>query len=295
MEIVKILDIENDGSNMASDGNSLYLRCGKAIHKYNLSDMKMTAHNEIFKKNGKARRLAISKNHIIISDFCDLYVLNKDNLHVIFIIRLGENQSSDITAVHCDAEKEKAYVSIRNGFMAIVDITTQVFEKSKFNDKSAWDFAVTRERLYIGTAGGELFEMDKLDMRIIKTTQLCKPNVNVHSVLPICSEQSFPCDYLLYTMSRDKFIRILKAGDFENVQMVKTPASTSARFLGVYKDYLIMADWSDILLWDKNTLQHYKTFKFPTGYYINGVLLVDNTLYGSDFQSVYRLNVETVI
>ena len=278
MEAVKILDIKSDGLNMALDDNSLYVRCGRVIHKYNLSDMKMAASNEVFKKDGKSRNLAVSDNYIALYDFCELYVLNKDDLRVVYNIRLGENQSSDITAVHCDAAK--AFVSIRNGSMAVVDIITQNVEKYKFSDKSAWDFAIADKYLYVGTTGGELFRINKLDMRITNDIQLCKPNV--HSVLP--------CDDVLYTMSRDKILRVLKTVDFETVHMVKKAASTSARLLGAHKDYLVMADWSSILLWDRNTLQLCETFKFPTGYLISGALLVNGILYGSDYQNVYKLN-----
>lgn len=80
MEINKIFDLENDGVNMAVDGQFLYIRCKRVMHKYNLTDMSLATQNIIFKKDGKARGFAIYDNLIFLTDFCDLYILNKNDL-----------------------------------------------------------------------------------------------------------------------------------------------------------------------------------------------------------------------
>ena len=96
MDTIKIFDLENDGLNMAEDGQFLYIRCKRAVHKYALADMSLAAPNIVFKKDGKARSLSICDKYILLTDFCDLYILDKDTLQVQDVLRLGMNLSSDI-------------------------------------------------------------------------------------------------------------------------------------------------------------------------------------------------------
>jgi hypothetical protein len=120
MNITKLLSIENDGLNMAAEGQFLYLRCMRAMYKYDLTDMRLTAQNSIFKKDGKARNFSICGAFIFLTDFCDLYILEKENLRIIRVIRLGEDLSSDLGTVRFG--HGKAYICIRNGKMAVMDI-----------------------------------------------------------------------------------------------------------------------------------------------------------------------------
>jgi len=55
MDAIKILDLENDGLNMATDEQFLYILCKRTFCKYDFTDMSLTAQNVIFKKDGKAR------------------------------------------------------------------------------------------------------------------------------------------------------------------------------------------------------------------------------------------------
>ena len=59
------------------------------------------------------------------------------------------------------------------------------------------------------------------------------------------------------------------------------------RILGFYKNSLVVAD-GGISLWDKKTLELQHRFDFPTGHFNKGVLLHDDFLIGSDYQSIYR-------
>ena len=94
MDLTKILDIENDGLNMVTDGQFLYIRCKRIMYIYSLNDMNMVAQNVIFKKDGKARNFSICEKYIFLTDFCDLYILDKNNLFVIENIRIGSDFQS---------------------------------------------------------------------------------------------------------------------------------------------------------------------------------------------------------
>lgn len=69
MEMMKILDLENDDLNMQVDGQFLYIRCKRAMYKYNLSNMSLSAQNVVFKKDGKARGFSIYENYIFLLIF----------------------------------------------------------------------------------------------------------------------------------------------------------------------------------------------------------------------------------
>lgn len=99
MDATRIVEIENDGLNMASDGVFLYVRGGRVMYKYAMPGMTLCAENTVFRKDGKARTFALTNDYICLLDFCDLYILDKADLHVLDSARLGENLSSDLVAV----------------------------------------------------------------------------------------------------------------------------------------------------------------------------------------------------
>lgn len=279
MEIVKILDLENDGLNMAVDGQFLYIRCKRAMYKYNLSDMSLATHDVIFKKDGKARSFSTCDKYVFLTDFCDLYILFKSDLQVVEVIRLGEDLSSDLGGVRCDVQK--AYISIRNGKMAVMDIGTKTVNKFDISDSSFWDHCVVGNRIYVGTVKGELLEIDAGDMQIFRKMDLCKKNI--YSVVIN--------DGFIYTVSQDMTIKIVSIDFFETVCVVKKAVGGMAKILGIYKDILFVADSNKITLWDKQTLQFHEKFAFPTGSFNKGVMLHGNKLYGSDYQSVYSTTI----
>ena len=65
MEKERIIDLENDGLNMATDGLYLYIRCKRTMYKYSLTDIGLSIENVIFKKDGKARGFSICDNYIL--------------------------------------------------------------------------------------------------------------------------------------------------------------------------------------------------------------------------------------
>ena len=195
MDKEKILDIENDGLNLATDCQYLYVRCMRTMYKYILADMRLIAENVIFKKDGKARAISNHKNYIFLTDFCDLYILNKNDLQVSEVTRLGADLSSDLGAVRYD--DFKAYISIRNGKMAVMDVGTRNVSYTDISDSSSWDFCIIGNHIYTGTVKGELIETDTRNMQLARKLELCKKNI--YSVVHH--------DGMIYTVSQDMTIK----------------------------------------------------------------------------------------
>jgi len=276
MDINKIIQLENDGITMEADDDYLYVRCKREMHKYDLSDMKLVVKNIIFKKDGKARQFAVGDDYIALTDFCDLYILNKDDLSVSGVLKIGVNQSSDLCEVRCAGNT--AYLSIRNGVFATVDLYGQTVHKEKLCTGSTWDMTLAGDFLYAGTTTGELLEIQKDELNLFKKAQLCKPNIQ-----GVVFHKG-----IIYAASRDKALRIIDADTFETILTINKVISTTTLLLGIWNDQLISADWNQVSRWDINTLQHIESFNYPTGYYIKGVYLCNGTLYGSDYEYIYQ-------
>lgn len=275
MDAIKILDLENDGLNMAADERFLYIRCKRTFCKYDFTDMSLTAQNIIFNKDGKARAFSICENYIVLTDFCDLYVLDKNNLQVIEVMLLGENLSSDLGIVRFD--ERSAYINIRNGKMAVMDLETLSVEKFHINESSSWDHCVIGNRIYTGTVIGDLIETDTLSMQPLRKIKLCKKNI--YSVVYH--------NGIIYTVSQDMTIKAVNAETLEIVSAANKAVKGMTRILGLYKDWLVIAD-GGISLWDKRTLILQNRFDFPTGHFNKGVILRGNMLIGSDFHRIYK-------
>jgi len=279
--LTKLIDLENDGLNMAADGQFVYVRCKRAMYKFNLSDMNQVAHNNIFKKDGKARGFSICEGSIFLTGFCDLYILNKDDLHIQDTLRLGKDLSSDILGALLDSQK--VYVAIRNGKMAVVDMVTKIIGNYDITDSSFWDYSIIGNRIYAGTVRGELVEIDKNSMRVIRKTELCK-NKNIYSIMPD--------DGLLYLVSQDRSIKAVDLASFGILYTAKKAVGNMAKILGKHKDCLVVADSNKVSFWDIHSLQHRYTISIPTGAWSKGVVLAGNKLFGSDMQSIYSEELE---
>lgn len=280
MTLTKILDLENDGLNMAVENRYLYCLSKRGICKYSSDDGSMAAQNVIFRKDGKARGFSICDEYILLHDFCDLYILQKSDLNIVEAIRLGTDVSSDLGGVRYSGRK--AYIGIRNGRMAVMDADTREIGRFEISDASFWDYCVVENSIYAGTVRGELMEINRESMRVIRKIQL--GNKNIYSVVL--------SDGLIYTVSQDMTIKAVSADSFEIVGVAKKAVGGMARILGVYHEYLVVADTSKIVLWNKKTLQICEQFSFPTGSFNKGALLHGNRLFGSDFHSVYGAVVE---
>ncbi len=274
MDKTIMLDLENDGLNMSVDGQFLYIRCKKAMYKYDLTDMNCSAQNVIFKKDGKARNFSICEKYVFLTDFRDLYVLSKDDLHITEVKRLGVDLSSDLGSVRFDTQR--AYISIRNGKMAVWDLKTRAASYIVISDSSSWDFCVTGSHIYTGTVNGELIETDANSLQLIRKNKIC--NKNIYSVAYH--------NEMIYTVSQDMTIKAVNAATLEVVHEKKKAVKGMTRILGINNECIVIAD-GGISLWDKQTLELHDRFDFPTGHFNKSVLLHDNILIGSDYQSIY--------
>ena len=277
METTVLFEMGNDGLNMECDGDYLYIRCKRDVYKFGMADMGQTAHCAVFKKDGKSRALSVRGEYVFLHDFCDLYILDKADLRTLDILRLGEDLSSDLCG-RARLDSQKAYYPVRNGVFAVVDMDTKEATKHKITDSSFWDFCIAGDRIYAGTVKGELIELDKYKMEIIRRIEVCKKK-NIYSLLAY--------NDLLYLVSQDRTIKAVDPVSFETVSTAKKAVGNMARLLGVYDGRLVAADNGKISIWDTPSLRPCETFAFPTGAWSSGVALAGNRLFGSDFANVY--------
>ena len=263
--------------NMAVNSQYLYMRCNRFMFRYDLDGTNIAAQNKIFKKDGKARGFSIFGDFIFLWDFLDLYILNKDNLEVIDVLRLGENLSSDVCGVMW-FDAPKAYVKIRNGWIYVLDINTKNIDKIRGSDSSFWSDCVTEKHLFVGTVNGELLEIDKATLKVTRKIQLCKKNI-----YSIVHENG-----LLYTASQDGTIKSVKAETFETINVAKKAVVGMVEFVGIHNDNLIIAGHRNPLaFWDKKTLQLRESVDFP---YNRSSVISNDTLFVCDSQSVYKVD-----
>jgi len=277
MEITKILELENDGKlNMVADGRYLYIRGNLDMYKYDLTDMGLTARHTVFKKSGRARGFSIFGDLIFLVDYLDLYILRKDDLHVLDVFRLGENASSDVGGALW-FDNQKAYVKIRNGWIYVLDIKTRDVEKIETAGSSFWACCIVENSLYAGTVQGELLDIDRSSLTITRRTAIGR--MNIYGVVHRGG--------MLYTLSQDKTIKEVDTVTFGTVRAVKKAANGMSGIVGIYKDTLVIVDSGQIALWDIETLRQRERFGFPAGDYNGGVIIAGNKLFGHDRQSVY--------
>jgi hypothetical protein len=250
------------------------------MYKYELQDMNLSAHHVIFKKDGKARHFSICHPYIFLTDFCDVYILEKETLQVIDMFRLGVDVSSDIGAVRFDATH--AYIAMRNGQVAVMEMKSRAYKKYDLCGVSYWDHCVSDGRLYAGTVQGNLLEMDT--GRMIVKRQLSLGKKNIYSV--------FIYENHIFTVSQDMTIKATRIDSFEVACVAKKAVRGMAKIIGIHKGRLVVADTHKISLWDCQTLQYVDAFDFPTGQFNKGVVLQGNVLYGSDFQRVYSAELD---
>ncbi len=279
----KIMDLENDGLNLALDAKFLYIRRKNSIYKYGLIDLSLAARNDIFHKDGKARGLSIYGDFVVLYDFCDLYILQKEDLQIVDHVRLGDDLSSDICGIiACDVSK--VYVSIRNGRISVYDRNTKGIARFDICDASFWGTCVVRDRMYVGTVKGELIEIDRTSVQVLRRMKLTNKK-NIYSMMAH--------DGMLYTVSLDKAIKVVGIESFEVVGMVKNAVDgMEVRILGIHGDCLVVAFRSKVSLWDIHTLKCRDMFDFPTNEWNKGIALDGNRLLGSDRESIYSHTLE---
>ena len=299
MEIVKILDFENNGVCTVVDGEFLYLGSSGAIGKYRLSDMSLIVHATIINKIKKTvytmLRFSIFDEYIFVWDFCDLYIVLKEDLQLLYTVRLGKNSSSDICGV-LDFDKTNVYVNIRNGRIDIFDINTRQAKRFEISNSTIWAHCIVENRIYCGTSKGELLEIERFTMRVIRKIQLTK-NIAIYSVV-------FFND-ILYTTS-EKSIKVVDVKTFKIIPIeLKNDElrafgvnagelqTTEANIIGKCGDNFVIAERRKIALFDVETLLLRERFDFPTGYrHLRYAVLDGKNVYGSNEHGIYRCTLD---
>jgi len=280
MSIDKILSLENDGLNMAIYDSCLWIRCKREMLKYNIGDMSLLSQNTIFNKDGKARGFTVDDNFIYLFDFCDYHILQKDNLQVIKTTRIGEDLSSDICGVRTN--KQNAYISIRNGKIAVTNKNNIDVSFYDLCNSSFWDYILLKDFIYAGCVTGELIEVNINKMSVRRKNPIHKKNIYSVAVN----------NGVIYTVSQDMTIKATSIETFEILCAAKKAVKGMAKIIGFIKDDMVVADSNKISLWNKENLDFKRKIDFPTGVFNKGVLLYENTLYGSDNQGVYALKLD---
>ena len=288
MKSKKILDFENNGVCIAIDGQFLYTGSKGAISKYHSNDMSLTAHTII--NNPKKKNIydglyfKILHDYIFVSDFCDLHVLQKSDLQLLYTVRLGNDASSGVCGV-LDFKFPKAYIKIRNGKIDILDIKTKKAARIEISDSSTWSNCITENRIYYSTTKGELFELERFTMREIRKVQLTK-KMNIYSVVPY--------NNMLYTTS-EKGFKIVDINTFEIVRNEPDVFySTEAKIIGICRKAFVVVERKKVALFDTQTLQLIERFDFPTGYrHQRYAVLSGDILYGSDEHGIYCSALDT--
>ncbi|MDD3400660.1 MAG: hypothetical protein PHT58_03375 [Eubacteriales bacterium] len=274
MIATKILDIENDGLNMAIDGQYLYIRAKRSFFKYDITDMRLVGQAVVFAKDGKSRNFAVCGKYIVAADYCDLLVIDKTDLHVVEIMRIGQDLSSDLGVVRFD--EHDAYINVRNGKMAVLNIETLSVSKHDICEESSWEHCIVGNFLYTATVNGGLVEVDKTNMQMLRAAKPCRKNI--YSIVYD--------DGILYTVSQDTTIKAIDIKTLAVIRSVNHAVKGMTRIIGIYRDSLVIAN-NGISLWDKQTFEMQGRIEIPTGQYNKGALLHDNLIIGSDFHNVY--------
>lgn len=287
MKPIKILDFENNGVCTVIDEEFIYLGSKGAISKYQLADMSLKEHiivNDMIKNTTYSGFwFQIHDDYIFARDFCDLHIIQKKNLQLLYSVRLGENASSDVCGI-TDFKFPIAYVKLRNSKFEIFDVNTKETAQIEVSNASSWSSCIHEDRIYYSTTNGELLELERYTLREIRKMQLTK-KMNTYSVV-------FH-NNMLYTTS-EKGFKVVDIDTFELTQYRRNVfSSTEASILGIYKDAFVVVERKKIAIFDIKTLTLQNRFDFPTGYrYMRYAILKGDMVYGSDECGIYCFNLD---
>lgn len=280
MTYEQVIALENDGLNLCAGDHHIYIRHGKYVSQYEYPAMREVTSRQVFKKDGKSRGIYVSGDRLFVRDFCDLYELDRGTLAVTRTWTLGSNASTDICAMGCDLQS--VYACIRNGEMKVIHRETGEAAAYPLCCVSAWAITADEGVLYLGTVEGEILAVSKADMRLLRRKQIHKKNI-----YRVIIEKG-----LLYTASQDGALQITRAADFTAVCVAPKALTNMTTIAGIHGDFLLTANPNRQALsfWHKQDLAHFQTMPFPTGGLSHqGVLLYENTLFGSNGQGVYAM------
>lgn len=250
--------------------------CKKTLYKIDKETKTVVYKKEVFEKEGSARIMAADENRIYISDFCTLYVLNREDYEIIGKWKMGEDLSSDICGLAVD--EKKIYCSIRNGNIITVDKSSFGKDEHIVTDASMWSLKVYDNCLLCGTVDGQLLLLDRNTMSVEKKLLLSKQNVRS---LYVNGE-------ILYAACQNKKLFKIDLSEFKILESQNNVHKKMFDCVGLYGDMLVTVSYpcSEIVLWDMNTLEKRKEIKTPLSLsgnaYIEGdkLYITSRNIYG---------------
>lgn len=227
--------------------------CKKTLYKINKESQAVIHKKEIFEKEGLARIMTADDNRIYISDFCTLYVLNREDYEMIGKWKIGENLSSDICGMVTD--EKRVYCSIRNGRIITVDKSSFGRNEYTISDASMWRLKIFNHYLLCGTVDGQLLLLDKETMSVEKKLILGKQNVR----------SLYGNGAMLYAACQDKKLFKIDLSEFKVLESQKNVHKKMFDCVGLYDDMFVTVSYpcGEIALWDRNTLEKRKEIKIP--------------------------------
>ena len=226
--------------------------CAKKLLKIEKESGKILFEKEVFEKEGLAKILKADEEQIIVSDFCTLNVFNQD-YELIGKWQIGEDLSSDICGMVID--ERTIFCSIRNGRLVTID--RHSFEQKEYvvSDSSMWSLKIYDKYLLCGTVDGQLLLLDRESMTIEKRLVLGKKNIR----------SLFVDGEILYAASQDKKLFKINLPKFEVHAIQKNVHKKMFDCAGLYDDMVVTVSYpcSEIVLWNKNTLEKIKEINLP--------------------------------
>ncbi len=227
--------------------------CKNTVYKFNKESRAVIHKKEIFEKEGLARIMTADENRIYISDFCTLYVLNREDYEMIGKWKIGEDLSSDICGMVTD--EKRVYCSIRNGRIITVDKSS--FRRNEYivSDASMWSLKNFNSYLLCGTVNGQLLLLDRETMSVEKKLILGKQNVR----------SLYVNGAVLYAACQDKKLFKIDLSEFKVLGSQKNVHKKMFDCVGLYDDMFVTVSYpcGEIALWDRNTLEKRKEIKMP--------------------------------
>lgn len=250
--------------------------CKKTLYKIDKETKTVVCKKEIFEKEGSARIMAADENRIYISDFCTLYVLNREDYEIVGKWKMGEDLSSDICGLAVD--EKKIYCSIRNGNIITVDKSSFVKDEHIVANASMWSLKVYDNCLLCGTVDGQLLLLNRNTMSVEKRLILSKQNVR----------SLYVNGAILYAACQNKKLFKIDLSEFKILESQNNVHKKMFDCVGLYDDMLVTASYpcSEITLWDMNTLEKRKEIKTPLSLsgnaYIEGdkLYITSRNIYG---------------
>ncbi len=247
--------IKSEGavSGFCMQGDLIDFLCRKTLYKTDKETKKIVYQKQVFEKEGSARIMTADKNRIYISDFCDLYALDREDYEIVGKWRLGTDLSSDICGMTVD--EKRIYCSIRNGRIITVDKLSFTRHEYLITDASMWSLKIFENYLLCGTVNGQLLLLDRDTMSEENRLMLSRQNIR----------NLYVNDTIVYAACQDKSLFKIDLPNFSLSESRKHVHKKMFDCVGIYNEMLVTVSHpcSEIALWDRNTLEKKKEIKIP--------------------------------